>query len=83
MGRGLVGGLIGVTILAGGSVIGRSKRKKQEAERQARADANPFESPLKEAEYTPLVGKERKCKVCGSIDTSGAKMCPVCFNDFE
>ena len=83
MGRGNIGGLIGVTILAGGAILSSRKRKKQEAERKE-TTKKIATSPVRE-EFAPnkSVGVERKCKSCGSIDTTGAGVCPVCFSNFE
>jgi len=83
MGRGNIGGLIGVTILAGGAILSSRKRKKQDAER-AKQTKTIASSPLRE-EHAPnkLEGVERRCKSCGSVDTTGARVCPVCFSNFE
>ena len=83
MGRGSIGGLIGVGILAGGAVLSSRKRKKQEAERKE-STKTIAASPIRE-EFAPNknAGVERKCKSCGSVDTTGASVCPVCFSNFE
>lgn len=78
-------------IVAAGSLLNRKRKKKaakeaEETKQKFEEDELQYESEMltepTDADET-VSQSERKCPVCGSIDTTGAPTCPVCFSRMD